>query len=72
ILEQHHRKLNEFDLPTLDLSEEQNTEELPRLILEELNYVIDNSDLEKIALLNESQKIIFDKVIERVEKNQAG
>ncbi|CAG8722874.1 1668_t:CDS:2, partial [Cetraspora pellucida] len=37
ILEQHHRKLDEFDLPTLDLSEEQNTEELPRMEIHQLH-----------------------------------
>ncbi|CAG8523625.1 1506_t:CDS:2 [Dentiscutata heterogama] len=39
ILEQHHRKLDEFDLPSLNnLSNEQYEEELPRLILEQLSF----------------------------------
>ncbi|CAG8832934.1 15079_t:CDS:1, partial [Gigaspora margarita] len=45
ILEQYLRNISEFDLPPLNLSE-QNQETLPKLIQEELS--INKNDLEKI------------------------
>ncbi|CAG8530509.1 5100_t:CDS:2, partial [Cetraspora pellucida] len=70
LLEQHHKSLNEYDLPLLISPDDNSLNELSRLILNELNIPITNDDLEKIELLNESQKVIFDTVINRIEKNQ--
>ncbi|CAG8695146.1 3887_t:CDS:2, partial [Racocetra fulgida] len=63
LLEQHHKCLNDFDLPTLILPYDL-PNELPRLILNELNIPVSAEDLEKIRLLNEEQKLIFDTVME--------
>ncbi|CAG8789078.1 9655_t:CDS:1, partial [Cetraspora pellucida] len=44
--------------------------ELPRLIINELNVTSSTEDLAKINLLNEHQRLIFNTVIKRIEKNQ--
>ncbi|CAG8736815.1 36573_t:CDS:2, partial [Racocetra persica] len=66
---QHHKSLKEYDLPPL-ISPNNNWNELPKLILNELNIPINTDDLKKIELLNEDQKTIFNTVIDRIEKNQ--
>ncbi|CAG8831015.1 16990_t:CDS:1, partial [Racocetra persica] len=65
----HNRSLNEYDLPPLIIPDN-NLNELPRLLLNELNISVTAEDLSNIELLNENQKIIFNTVIEHIEKNQ--
>lgn len=69
LLEYHHRSLNEYDLPPLTLPDN-DPYELPKLVLDELNITVTAEDLAKIESLNENQKLIFDTVIEYIEKNQ--
>ncbi|CAG8767971.1 9389_t:CDS:1, partial [Racocetra fulgida] len=69
LLEQHHKFLNKYDLPALT-SSDNNLNELPKLLLSKLNILVTNKDLAKIEMLNENQKLVYNTVIERIEKNQ--
>ncbi|CAG8607454.1 15231_t:CDS:2, partial [Racocetra fulgida] len=69
LLEQHHKSLNEYDLLPLT-SSDNNPNELPKLLFSELNIPVTDEDLAKIELLNENQKLVYNIVIERIEKNQ--
>ncbi|CAG8692073.1 11688_t:CDS:1 [Gigaspora margarita] len=70
ILKQHHKSLNNFDLLLLP-STIDNFNELPRLLINELNIPVTSEDLAKIEMLNEDQKLVFDVVMKYIEKNQS-
>ncbi|CAG8585931.1 3827_t:CDS:2, partial [Cetraspora pellucida] len=69
LLEQHHRKLSEYDLSQLNLPENQIRKNLLKLLTEELNILVNDDDLRKIELLNENQRKIFDKIMDHIKKN---
>ncbi|CAG8656393.1 17074_t:CDS:2 [Cetraspora pellucida] len=61
--------VNKYDLPPLTLSDN-DLNELPKLLLNELNISITIKDLTKIKLLNENQKLVYDTIIECIEQNE--
>lgn len=61
-MEQHHRSLNEYDLPALTLTNSDLQNELPKLIMNELNISTTTGDLAKTGL--------FNIVIDCIEKNK--
>ncbi|CAG8730369.1 17152_t:CDS:1, partial [Cetraspora pellucida] len=56
-----------------DLQEIMNlvNKELPRFILEELSILVLPKDLKKIKLLNKSQKIAFNSIIQQINENES-
>ncbi|CAG8596468.1 12965_t:CDS:1, partial [Cetraspora pellucida] len=70
-LEQHHKTLIEYDLLLLILPSISFLNEIPKIILNELNISITTEDLTKIELLNENQKQIFNTVINHIENNRS-
>ncbi|CAG8468252.1 6416_t:CDS:2 [Cetraspora pellucida] len=68
-LEYHDKSLSEYDLPPL-ISPDNNLNESSKLLLNELNISITAEDLSNIELLNKNQKIVFNTIIEHIEKNQ--
>ncbi|CAG8600796.1 18124_t:CDS:2, partial [Gigaspora margarita] len=68
LLEQYYKLLSDYDLPTLKLPTDL-PNELPRLIINELNIPVSIEDLTKIELLNKDQKLVLDTIIKRIEMN---
>ncbi|CAG8615719.1 22539_t:CDS:2, partial [Racocetra persica] len=56
----HSKTVSDFDL--LELVPEINTEELPDLVIQELDYQFAPDDLAKANTLNEGQRAIFNEV----------
>ncbi|CAG8766826.1 16109_t:CDS:2, partial [Gigaspora margarita] len=64
---QHDKNIDYYNLPRIT---NLINKELPKLILEELSIPVLSKDLDKIKLLNRDQKIAFDSIIQRIDKNE--
>ncbi|CAG8842778.1 17680_t:CDS:2, partial [Gigaspora margarita] len=67
LLWRHSKTISNYDWP--ELSAELINSEFPALLLEELSYNINASDLAKINSLNEEQQAVFDEIIHLINQD---
>ncbi|CAG8712704.1 24746_t:CDS:2 [Gigaspora margarita] len=66
-LQQYDKNINDYDLPKTTNIINKN---LPKIILEELSIPVLFDNIEKIKSLNETQKKVFDFIIQKIDKNK--
>ncbi|XP_073305811.1 uncharacterized protein [Primulina huaijiensis] len=69
LLHQYKKKLDDFDLPSINVEYLENTP-LPRTLEDELSIQISDDDLRSIECLDAQRRIAFDTIIETIVHNQ--
>ncbi|CAG8687581.1 2460_t:CDS:2 [Cetraspora pellucida] len=70
LLQRHSKTVVDYDLP--ELLPETINRELPIMLIEELSYKVTSDDLAKANTLNESQRAVFDTILNLINQSKSG